>query len=158
MMAKGLPVAIQLHIDDGGASLLGGYLRFLGAQDVSALISLLSGKSFWESDIPFATTAFGDIFAWNSDGFIQLYHMVDGTSSIIMAGDEFFFRDIEDSSFQKEHFEMELFGKAREALGEISENQCYAFEPLPILGGSKDLKSLKIESFIPYISLIVSLL
>lgn len=157
MKTKQLPPAIQAHIDAGGADLLDGYIRFIKPQDTASFMSLLSGKAFWESDIPFATTAFGDILAWNVDGYIQLYRLVDGTSSIMMADDKFFFEDVNDEAFQKDYFDVTLFRDAEKLLGKLNPGQCYAFEPLPALGGAKDLKSAKITPLLPYVALMIDL-
>ena len=151
-----LPNRIQDYINSGRTDVLDGYIRFIMPQDVNKFIAVLDGTDFWESDIPFATSAFGDILAWNSDGFIQLYKMVDGYSTIIMAGDDFFFQNIEDKTFQKDYFDLSLFDEAQKKFGKILPSQCYAFVPVPALGGTKNLHSIQIEDLVTYLSLLSS--
>ena len=73
----------------------------------------------------------------------------------MMYGDNFFFQNIMDVDFQKEFFELELFKAAQEKYGKISAEQCYAFVPLPSLGGDKSLDSVRIESLKTYLSLLI---
>lgn len=150
-----LPNKISEYIQNDGQDLLNGYIRFIQPQNIDVYRSLFEGKHFWKSDIPFAITAFGDIIAWNSDGFIQLYRLVDGISSIMMYGDKFFFQNILDKDFQKDFFELELFKDVQEKYGKISADQCYAFIPLPALGGDKGLDSVRIASLKTYLSLLI---
>lgn len=150
-----LPKKITAYLENSGKDLLDGYIRFLQPKDGDNLRSHLEEKHFWKSDIPFAVTAFGDVFAWNTDGFIQLYKLTDGISPIIMYGDDFFFENISDVDFQKDFFDLDLFKVAKERHGNISANQCYAFVPLPILGGAKDVNSIEIEDMTAYLSFLI---
>ena len=151
---KELPTNIQRYIAGDNLELLDGYIRFINIRDIKAFLDILSGKEFWESDIPFAITAFGDIFAWNSDGYIQFYKMTEGTSTIIMRGDKFFIQNTADHEFQKAYFELDMFYAAKEQYGNLSPDQCYGFVPIPALGGKKDVASIQIEPSLAYIALL----
>lgn len=151
---KQLPANIQRCVAEDNLELLDGYIRFINSRDIKAFLDILSGKEFWESDVPFAITAFGDIFAWNSDGYIQLYKMTEGTSTIIMHGDKFFIQNTADKEFQKAYFELDMFYAAKERYGNLSPGQCYGFAPIPALGGKKDVASIQIEPSLAYVALL----
>ncbi len=148
------PANIQKFISQSDMELLDGYIRFIDPQDIDQFLKIFERKEFWESDVPFATTAFGDIFAWNVDGYIQLYKMVDGMSEIIMSGDEFFAQNVGDSIFQKTYFDLELFFDAQKKYGKLLPDQCYAFIPIPALGGKKELNSVEVEPLLSYLALL----
>lgn len=151
---KELPANIQKCVSEDNLELLDGYIRFINIRDIKSFLDVLSGKDFWESDVPFATTAFGDIFAWNSDGYIQLYKMTEGISTIIMSGDKFFIQNTADEEFQKEYFELEMFYAAKERYGNLLPDQCFGFVPIPALGGKKDIASIQIEPALAYVALL----
>ncbi len=151
---EGLPSNIQRFVTTKDLEFLDGYIRIINLKNVDQFLEIFEGKDFWESDLPFATTAFGDILAWNLDGYIQLYKMTDGTSEIIMCGDDFFAQNIEDSAFQKTYFNLELFYDAQKKYGKILPDQCYAFIPIPALGGKKELNSIEVNPLLPYLMLL----
>ncbi|SCI51316.1 Domain of uncharacterised function (DUF1851) [uncultured Blautia sp.] len=151
---KKLPTNIQKLVSANSVELLNGYIRIINSKSINQFLEILKGKDFWESDIPFATTVFGDVVAWNLDGYIQLYKMTDGISEIVMCGDEFFAQNIEDSTFQNTYFDLDLFYNAEKKYGKISPDQCYAFLPIPALGGKKELNSIEIQPLLPYLTLL----
>ena len=61
-----------------------------------------------------------------------------------------------DSSVQAEFFDLELYRKACAKLGKLTMEQCYIFEPIPALGGSKTLDSLSVGSSLPYLAILLS--
>ena len=131
---KKLPTNIQKLVSANSVELLNGYIRIINSKSINQFLEILKGKDFWESDIPFATTVFGDV--------------------IVMCGDEFFAQNIEDSTFQNTYFDLDLFYNAEKKYGKISPDQCYAFLPIPALGGKKELNSIEIQPLLPYLTLL----
>ena len=154
-----LPPGIKEYITRDGKPLLNGYLRFFTDEVVSKnILSVLSPLSFWKGGIPFASTAFGDVMVWDREGYIVIYKLIDSDFRIMLHGDRFFFDNLEDQEFQKDFLDLDLFTRARERYGPIDNTQCYIFEPIPALGGDKNVNHIAIGNMVEYIALICSLI
>jgi len=156
---KDLPQELKEYIGSGKSlRLLDGYIRLLSTDEQIKQYSDVMQK--WNSkktDIPFAVTAFGDILAWTGDGYISMNRLIDNRSDIILSGAKFFFSVVTDKSFQREWFDIELHVEARKKIGEIKDDECYTFEPVPALGGSKELSNLKKGKTLEYLYIVASL-
>lgn len=147
---------IMKQIEAGTETILDGYIRFLNPNVPNESLSVLRNSNVFSGDIPFATTAFGDIFTWTEDGYIRFYKLVDGISTIIMFGDKFFFQNVEDADFQSEYFDINLYYQAKSKYGPLSQNQCYTFVPIPALGGAKKLESIQTGDLSAYLLLLLN--
>ena len=146
---------IMKHIETGEKTILDGYIRFCNPHKEHKLVSIFRNPKITSTDVPFATTAFGDVFTWNEDGYIRLYKLVDGISNTIMFGDQFFFQNVVDADFQTEYFDLNLYYEARAKYGQLGETQCYTFVPIPALGGSKKLDSIQVGDLFAYLALLL---
>ena len=119
---------IMKQIEAGTETILDGYIRFLNPNVPNESLSVLRNSNVFSGDIPFATTAFGDIFTWTEDGYIRFYKLVD----------------------------MNLYYQAKSKYGPLSQNQCYTFVPIPALGGAKKLESIQTGDLSAYLLLLLN--
>lgn len=150
-----LPNIISEKSDNGRAKLLNGYLRFIPEEQWELYVKVLKQSPLWDNGIPFAVTAFCDLLVWDKDGYILIYQMVDRIKHVVMHGADFFFANINEPQFQKDFFDLKLYNEALEMFGGLQNDQCYIFEPIPALGGSKELKNISIGNTLPYLSILI---
>lgn len=94
--------------------------------------------------IPIAKTAFGNFYLWEPHpeypGFRYL-DMVNETSRVeIDDVDVLFNVFLTDTNYQQKYLNLDLFTKALEKCGKLTEDECYGFEPIPALGGKKSIQ------------------
>jgi len=154
-----LPKEIQDHIQQGGQDILDGYVRFIPQRDIAAVREILEASALWKGFAPFAITAFADVFAWDAESeSFWLYRLVDGTAHVVLSGPKYFFMTVKyDDELQDALFDLSLYREARKKLGVLQPDECYIFEPVPALGGSKDMKSLNKGLTLPYLGILCSL-
>ena len=153
MIAK-LPENIRKYIENDRTSLMDGYLRFLKKEEIALFYELLEKSEIWNGGIPFATTAFGDVLAWE-DGYVMLYKMSEEDYTVMLSGTTFFFENLKDPSYQADYFELDLYDQAQKKLGKIQSNECYVIEPIPALGGAREINYLSIGDMKTYIYLLI---
>ncbi len=153
-MSDRLPDNIQRYIDEDGKPLLDGYIRFLNKDKSKEIDDIVSNSPMWNGGIPFATTVFGDVIAWE-DGYIVLYVLSEMDYKVILSGSKFFFSNLEDAAYQKDYFQMDLYKEIKEKFGAVDSNECYVIEPIPKLGGARDIKYMNIGDLKTYLHLLV---
>ncbi len=146
-----LPLKLKEYIESNAESLVNGYIRFLGADDIEQVSTMLEPCSMWNHGIPFATTVFGD------DGYIVLYKLTEEDYTVMLSGIDFFFANLNDAEYQRDFLDIELYEAAIKKLGTIQKNECYVLEPIPRLGGARTEKYLNIGELKSYIQLLVSI-
>lgn len=149
-----LPDNIKNYILTDGKDLADGYIRFLNSDKIDEISEILKKSQIWNNGVPFAITVFGDVVAWE-DNYIVLYKFTDEDYTIILSGSEFFFTNLQDKTYQQDFFDIELYHEAVKRLGKISREQCYIFEPIPKLGGAREVKYLNIGEFKNYIYILL---
>ena len=129
----------------GPKKLLDGYLQLLdhNASEKYSKLSSQITKEYGDLEI-FAVTAFADLLAWDGN-YVYMFKLAEGKVEVIMSGFTFFFSNIKDPDFQSEFFDIELFSQSQRRLGNLGDNECLTFEPLPLLGGEKNIESVKKE-------------
>ena len=153
MMTK-LPENIRKYIENDGTSLLDGYLRFLKKEEMGSLYELLEKSPIWNAGIPFATTVFGDVLAWE-DGYVMLYKMSEEDYTVMLSGATFFFENLKDPFYQADYFELNLYEQVQKKFGKIQSNECYVIEPIPALGGAREINYLSIGDMKTYLCLLI---
>ncbi len=151
-----LPLKLKEYIESNAESLVNGYIRFLGADDIEQVSTMLEPCSMWNHGIPFATTVFGDVLSWD-DGYIVLYKLTEEDYTVMLSGIDFFFANLNDAEYQRDFLDIELYEAAIKKLGTIQKNECYVLEPIPRLGGARTEKYLNIGELKSYIQLLVSI-
>lgn len=146
-----LPEELNKYIDK---SVLNGYLRFLDETMRTEYTKLLENYYQWEGGIPFAITAFADILVWN-DKYVYKYNLLDNDVSVILSGFDYFFQNIEDEDYQKDYFELDLYEMCREKIGDLNFDECYTFEPIPALGGSKTTETVSKGKSPEFVALLI---
>lgn len=149
-----LPNKISTYISTNRQSLLDGYLRFFDKSLQSKFALLAEQYSKWQGGIPFAITAFGDLLVWDGH-YIFKYSFVDEKVDVILSGDTFFFENLKDKDYQNEFFDLPLYYEAVKKYGSLEADESFVFEPLPYLGGSKDIEHIGKGKSFEYLSLII---
>lgn len=152
-----LPEQLQNYLKTNTShQLLGGYLTILDTDEriLYTTISRPLTKQYGDLEA-FARTAFGDILAWDGK-YVFLLKLSEQKTEIILSGFSFFFSNIEDPAYQKEYFELELYAQAVNKLGALTCDECYSFEPLPVLGGAKSVDFIQKCCAKDYISFLVN--
>lgn len=149
-----LPENIKAYIESQQGTLLDGYVRFLGEEEISEISDIVSSSPIWNGGICFATTAFGDVFAWE-DGYVFLYKFTDSDYNVILSGTDFFFENIEDEDYQADFFDIGFYQEAVEKYGKIGESECFTLEPIPALGGARELKYVHVGDMKTYLSILM---
>lgn len=139
-----------------GEALLDGYFRPILENKKAEYVSVLKKCILWENEEPFALTAFGNIITIDKDGYVILFNLVDGIKSIICAEADLFFSLVNDPDYQKDYFDIDNFNYARSVIGQIHDDECYTFEPIPALGGSKKRDTISKGKVMEYIMILVS--
>lgn len=149
-----IPVELHKYLSEDGSPLLDGYIRFLDQVARSRFAALAARYEGWDGGEPFAITAFGDLLVWDGS-YVLMYRFVDGKVDVILSGFAFFFANVQDSVYQEDYFDLQLFRASKEKLGQLAGDECYTFEPLPMLGGTKDIAHVSKGKVFEYLSLIV---
>ena len=135
-----LPANLKEYIINNGVDLADGYIRFLNEDEIGKMVELLESCPIWHDGIPFATTVFGDVLAWD-DGYIMLYKLSEEDYTVILSGTEF--------------FDIELYKAAINKCGRIDRDQCYVLTPIPRLGGARIEKYLNVGELFSYITILL---
>lgn len=149
-----LPKNLSEYIKNDGTSVADGYIRFLKEEGIEEIRQIVETSEIWQGGIPFATTAFGDILAWE-DGYVMLYKFTDEDYTVMLSGTDFFFPNLKDEEYQKDFLDMELFFASIDKMGEINDDECYTLEPIPRIGGARDIRYVNIGKLKEYLTLIV---
>lgn len=149
-----LPQNIKEYIEQDKEELLEGYIRFHNEEEIDSILSIINQSNMWNGGIPFATTAFGDVFVWQ-DGFIVLYKFTEADYNVILSGSTFFYENVNDLDYQKEFFDIALYREAVNRFGSINRKECFSLEPIPALGGAREIKYVQIAEMKAYLSLVI---
>lgn len=147
--------SIENFIDER-KPVMNGYIRPISPEDTDKYRTVLSNCDIWQGEKPFAVTVFGDIIAYDDEGYVILLRLVDGTSSVICAESELFFSLLNDPDFQKDYFDIESYKYARDNVGVLEQDESYTYEPIPALGGNKSNESLSKGKTYEYMSVLTS--
>ncbi|MBS4770402.1 DUF1851 domain-containing protein [Carnobacteriaceae bacterium zg-ZUI240] len=140
----------------GIATLLNGYLTSINPDDFKMFIS----ETFvlGEEAIPVFVTAFGDIIVLtrynNEYNMFYIVKYKDGYGQAMLGASKFFFQLLSDDYFLSKYFEISLYQKAIQRLGNLNYMQCFTFVPLLALGGSKKVMNLEKGGIIEYLMII----
>lgn len=152
-MIEKLPDNIRNYIVDDASPLLDGYIRFLNRDKIAEIYQIVNQSSIWNEGIPFATTVFGDLIVWE-DGYVMLYNMPETDYKVMLSGTDFFFENLNDKTYQTDFFQLDLYKNAIEKCGAIKPYECYVIEPIPALGGARELKYLSVGDLKMYLQLL----
>ena len=149
-----LPLILKEYIERNGGSLVNGYIRFLDEDAMEQMAEWLKPCAVWNHGVPFATTVFGDVLAWE-EGYIMLYKLTEEDYTVMLSGAEFFFRNLDDPEYRKDFLDISLYDEAIRKLGKIKSDECYVLEPIPRLGGARTERYLscvgELKSYIQFL-------
>ena len=135
-------------------SLMDGYLKLFDENQRKEYSKILETYYQWAGGIPFAITAFADILVWN-DNYVYKYNLLDDEVSVILSGFDYFFQNLEDKEYQKDYFELDLYEKCKQKVGELCFDECFVFSPIPALGGAKDSDTVSKGKSLEYVALLI---
>lgn len=153
-----VPKEIALFFETDTKNVLKGYFIYLSELERDKYARICSKYKKWESGVPFAISVFGEVLEWSDDGYIILYKIMEDSVDVILQGSDYFAQIISDSGIQSEYLEMDKYTSALNQVGELEENECYIFEPIPALGGSKDVNTISKGDRETYLSWMVQML
>lgn len=148
-------VSIDRFLSEG-KPLMNGYIRPVPAADTKKYSELLSQCDAWKGETLFAVTVFGDVIAYDEEGYIIIYKLADGANTVICAKPDLFFALLNDPEYQKDYFDMESYNYAKHNLGELAEDESYIYEPIPALGGNKGKETLSKGKTYEYMNMLIS--
>ncbi len=144
----------ELKNKNDGYSYAKGYIRFLGESESGEIEKIVSNSDLWQGGVPFAVTPFGDILVWYNN-YVYLYDFALNDYSVILSGSKFFMSNIEDPDYQDDFFDMSLLDEAINKVGALNGGNCYTLEPMPSIGGAKEIKYIGIGDLKVYLTLLI---
>lgn len=150
-MSYKLPAKIQEM--SGQGTLLDGYIRFADGKLLAPLLE--AGYSHCKGALPFAITALGEILTWEQDKYICRLSFPEDRSDVLASGAQFFFDDLRDQEYAEKCFRIGLYRDAVRELGQLDEDECFGFVPLPALGGPMDLAHLQKVKYKEYLHIAI---
>ena len=168
-----LPDHIRQYIAGKQPEAADGYVRFLQEEQITRLTGILGwikdadrpADAFGQAGgaqiadaqvtgIPFAITAFADVLSWE-DGYVMLHRLSEGDERVMLYGTDFLFQNLEDPAYQQDFFEMALYRQALQKCGRPGAEECFVLEPIPQLGGARELRYVSVGNLWNYISLLI---
>lgn len=152
-------IMIDFWNEYGIATSLNGYLKSINPDNLTTFM----GSTFvlGEDCIPLFVTGFGDVITLTKfNGEYNVIYIVkykDGYAQAMLGANRFFFKLLDDSYFLSKYFELDLYKKAVDSVGELEYSECFTFVPLLALGASKDIKFLEKGGIAEYLMLITQL-
>ena len=155
-LLENLPENIKDYCMNQKEDLLDGYIRFLDEAGAEEVFEIVRISRIWKGGIPFATTAFGDVFVW-CDGFIVLYRFAEADQDVILSGTAYFFVNVNDTEYQEDFFDIGLYQETVNLYGNINDTECFTLEPVPALGGARELQYIHIGDRNTYLQMLIAL-
>ncbi|MFU8690853.1 T6SS immunity protein Tdi1 domain-containing protein [Rossellomorea sp. FS2] len=129
----------------GFGSALNGYLKIVNPDDYQSLINETYLRSS-NTTVVFMTSL-GDAILWEhsreENQYLVLVNFRKGKTSILEAGFNFFFEDLEDDGFKEKDLDWKPYSEAVEKYGEPAFDECFGYTPLLGLGGAEKVENLK---------------
>jgi len=121
---------------------MGGYLRIVHPEEYTEIFSI-SYAYYKDTEIPFATTALGDLFVWTGDA-VRLINYRYGISSIVSSSkiERLFESRLLSENYLSKYFSWDNYLPAKEKLGVPDYDECYAYEPILALGGFEKVENM----------------
>jgi len=119
-----------------------GYLKIVHPDEYNEIFSV-SYAHYKNTEIPFAVTAFGDLFVW-ANGAVRLIDYRHGISSIVSSSkiERLFESRLLSENYLSKYFKWDNYLPAKEKLGAPNYDECYAYEPILALGGSEKVENI----------------
>lgn len=148
-----LPNDLLALLSEGEGSYMNGYLWIVDPFDYQNTLAEVY-KPVEDPSICFARDAFGGLYVWEGESIVYI-NVRHGNSMVIGRKISVFFNKIiTDWEYLSEQLQLENFYPAKEALGDLSFDECYGYVPLPGLGGSEKVENLQKVKIKEHISII----
>lgn len=119
-----------------------GYLKIINPQEYIEIFSI-SYTYYEDTEIPFAVTAFGDLFVWANDA-VRLIDYRHGIASIVSSSkiERLFESRLLSENYLSKYFKWDNYIPAKEKFGAPDYDECYAYEPILALGGFEKVENI----------------
>ncbi|WP_258880112.1 T6SS immunity protein Tdi1 domain-containing protein [Clostridium estertheticum] len=133
----------------GFGSIINGYLKIINPDRFQNVID----ESYFRSQvaIPIFATGMGDIIAWEENKYLRMVNYRRGGFKGISAGFDFFFLDLESTSFCEKYLDCQPYFQAVEKYGQPTFDECFGYTPILGLGGSEKVEKLEKVKLIEHI-------
>jgi hypothetical protein len=149
-----LPDDLVTLISQGEGSYMDGYLWIIDPLDYQDILEEVY-KPVEGPCTCIARDAFGGLYVWEGESIVYI-DVRHGNAKVIGRKISVFFNKIiTDWEYLSGELQLENFYPAKEALGDLSVDECYGYAPLPGLGGSEkveDLQKVKIKEHLSIIA------
>jgi hypothetical protein len=126
--------------EEGYCSYGDGFFHFVNPKDYEKVLS--EWKQVPAGHLVFCRTGMGNLITWNGDQ-VCILHVYSGYfSDISESMFDFFKFSLGDTQFVEKTLFKKLFDEAKNRLGELEEDECYAFVPALALGGNETAENL----------------
>lgn len=152
-----LPDDLLALLSRGEGSYMNGYLWIVDPLDYQDTLEEVYTPVEQPSTC-FARDAFGGLYTWEGESIVYI-NVRYGTSTVIGRKTSVFFNNIiTDWEYLSEQLHLENFYPAKEALGDLSFDECYGYVPLLGLGGSEKVENLQKVKIKEHLSIIAQTL
>lgn len=138
-----LPVKlIEFWQQYGFGIYMNGYLKIIHPKEYIEIFSI-SYTYYKKTEIPFAVSAFGDLFVWANDA-VRLIDYRHGIASIVSSSkiERLFESRLLSENYLSKYFKWDNYLPAKEKLGAPDYDECYAYEPIIALGGFEKVEHI----------------
>ena len=133
---------IELWSEYGYGVYMDGYLKIVHPAEYTEILST-TYAGYTDKEIPFATTALGDLLVWSDDA-VRLINYRYGISSIVSSSkiERLFESRLLSENYLDKYFGWSNYLPAKERLGAPEYDECYAYEPILALGGFEKIENM----------------
>lgn len=143
---------LEVWMQYGFGSILEGYLKIVNPDEFQTILKEVYLRS--KGAIVLFTTSMGDIIVWEDNRYLSLLNFRKGMASCISAGFKYFFSNLEEEAFKNKALDWSPYPQAVKKYGVPNYYECFAYEPILGLGGSKKVANLSKVKLIEHIYLI----
>lgn len=152
-----LPHALIAEWEQTGWCAYGkGFIWLVNPDDLKSAVREWLGKS--SKAIPFARSAFGQLFLWDVKGAHMLDPLYGTLAEVVDNIDIVFNYVLCQKQYLNDVLDHKLFVKAHKRLGPLAYDECYGFEPALALGGSGTLETLRKVKLREHLSILSQLI
>ena len=140
----------------GFGSFLNGFLKIINPDDYMSLLE----TSYFNSNeaIPIMITAFGDILIWENGCYVSIVSYRNNEFHILVRDFDLFLELLEEPTFLKRNFQLELYNECVSTYGALGYTQCFGCVLLQGFGGLEKIENFKKVKAKEHISLVVDIL
>jgi hypothetical protein len=148
-----LPEEILSLLSRGKGSYMNGYFWIVDPLDYQDTLNEVY-KPVESPSTCFARDAFGGLYVWEGESIVYINVRYGDSKVVGRKPGVFFNRIITDWEYLSEELQLENFYPAKEALGDLSFDECYGYVPLLAMGGNENVENLQTVKIKEHLSVI----